>query len=63
MFFFPLFDDNPSRRTPWIAWAIIAICVLVFLWQQSLPPQSERLAFYQFGLCQQTQVAPRCCPV
>ena len=49
MFFFPLFDDNPSRRTPWIAWAIIAICVLVFLWQQSLPPQSERLAFYQFG--------------
>ena len=49
MFFFPLFDDNPSRRTPWIAWAIIAICVLVFFWQQSLPPQSERLAFYQFG--------------
>ena len=49
MFFFPLFDDNPSRRTPWTAWAIIAICVLVFFWQQSLPPQSERLAFYQFG--------------
>ena len=49
MFFFPLFDDNPSRRTPWIAWAIIAICALVFFWQQSLPPQSERLAFFQFG--------------
>ena len=49
MFFFPLFDDNPSQRTPWVAWMIIAICVLVFIWQQSLPPQAERLAYYQFG--------------
>lgn len=49
MFFFPLFDDNPSRRTPWVAWIIIALCVLVFIWQQSLPPQAERLAYYQFG--------------
>ena len=49
MFFFPLFDDNPSRRKPWIAWIIIAVCALVFIWQQSLPPQAEQLAFYQFG--------------
>ena len=49
MFFFPLFDDNPSQRTPWVAWMIIAVCVLVFIWQQSLPPQAERLAYYQFG--------------
>ena len=49
MFFFPLFDDNPSRRTPWISWIIIAVCALVFIWQQSLTPQFERLAFFQFG--------------
>ncbi len=49
MFFVPLFDDNPSRRTPWVAWIIIAACVLVFMWQQSLPPQAERLAFFQYG--------------
>ena len=49
MFFFPLFDDNPSQRTPWVAWMIIAVCVLVFIWQQSLPPQAERLVYYQFG--------------
>ena len=49
MFFIPLFDDNPSRRTPWVAWIIIAACVLVFMWQQSLPPQAERLAFFQYG--------------
>ena len=49
MFFIPLFDDNPSRRTPYVAWAVIALCVLVFFWQQSLGPQGERLAFYQYG--------------
>ena len=27
----------------------IAICVLVFIWQQSLPPQAERLAYYSPG--------------
>jgi len=30
MFFIPLFDDNPSRRTPYVAWAVIALCVLIF---------------------------------
>ena len=49
MFFIPLFDDNPSRRTPWIAWSFIALCVIVFLWQQSLGHQAERIAFYQYG--------------
>ena len=49
MFFIPLFDDNPSRRTPWVAWAIIAACALVFMWQQSLPPQMERMAFFRYG--------------
>ena len=49
MFFIPLFDDNPSRRTPWVAWSAIALCVLIFFWQQSLGPQGERLAFFQYG--------------
>lgn len=49
MFFLPLFDDNPSRRTPWVAWSIIALCVIVFFWQQSLGHQGERIAFYQYG--------------
>lgn len=49
MFFIPLFDDNPSRRTPWVAWSALALCVIVFLWQQSLAPQGEALAFYRYG--------------
>jgi len=49
MFFIPLFDDNPSWRTPWVTWAVMALCVLVFLWQQSLTPMAERMAFFQYG--------------
>ena len=49
MLFIPLFDDNPSRRTPWVAWSVVALCAIVFLWQQSLVPQAERLAFFQYG--------------
>jgi len=32
----PLHDDNPTRRRPVITWALIGICVLVYLWQNSL---------------------------
>ena len=36
MFFLPLFDDNPPGRAPVVNWVLIAACVLVFLYQQSL---------------------------
>jgi len=49
MFFFPLFDDNPTRQTPYISWAIMAICVIMFLWQQSLEHLPARLAMVQLG--------------
>src|ERR1700733_9574354 len=32
----PISDDNPSRRTPVVTWAIIAACVIVYLWERSL---------------------------
>ena len=47
--FFPLFDDNPTQRSPYVSWAIIATCVLVFLWQTSLDGRAEQIAFFQFG--------------
>ncbi|HJM50314.1 MAG TPA: rhomboid family intramembrane serine protease [Alphaproteobacteria bacterium] len=31
----PLHDDNPTEIRPYVTWALIAICVLVFLWQQT----------------------------
>jgi membrane associated rhomboid family serine protease len=31
----PISDDNPTRLTPIITWAIIAICAIVYLWERS----------------------------
>ena len=49
MFFFPLFDDNPTQRQPYVSWLIIATCIIVFFWQESLAPASEREAIFQLG--------------
>ncbi len=46
----PLKDDNPSRLTPIVTYALIAACVLVFLWQLTLGPQGGRVAVYALGV-------------
>ena len=35
MFFFPFRDDNPTRATPWLTWALIAVCCGVFAQQKA----------------------------
>jgi membrane associated rhomboid family serine protease len=32
----PISDDNPVRRPAIVSWAIIALCVLAYLWERSL---------------------------
>ena len=43
MFFFPLRDDNPTSKTPWVNWVIIALCCFVFLVQLSQGSYNEVL--------------------
>ncbi len=50
MLFIPLYDDNPTARTPVVTIAIIALCVLVFLWQLSLGEREVVAAVYSFGV-------------
>jgi membrane associated rhomboid family serine protease len=50
MFFLPLFDDNPTRRTPVVTLLIIALCVGAWFWQTSLGPRGEEAAIYSFGM-------------
>ncbi|WP_247891284.1 rhomboid family intramembrane serine protease [Azospirillum aestuarii] len=50
MLFLPIYDDNPTRRTPVVTMALIALCVMVFLWQLSLGARTGDLAVYSFGL-------------
>ncbi len=45
----PLHDDNPTHITPYVTYSLIAICVFVFLWQQSLGPAQEQ-AVYALGV-------------
>jgi membrane associated rhomboid family serine protease len=46
---FPLKDDNPIQITPIVTWVLIAINVMVFLYQLMLGPQSGRLFVFQYG--------------
>jgi membrane associated rhomboid family serine protease len=40
----PLRDDNPIKITPYVTYSLIAINILVFLYELSLaPPQLDRL--------------------
>ena len=45
----PIRDENPTRRVPFVNYALIVINVLVFLWQVSLGPSSD-VALYQLAL-------------
>ncbi len=49
---FPIRDHNPSRRTPYVTWVLIAINVLVFVGYWSLFPNDRVLArfFFEWGL-------------
>ena len=42
---FPLYDNIPSQRTPWMNYLIILACVVVFVNQLSLPHLGDALAF------------------
>jgi membrane associated rhomboid family serine protease len=46
----PVGDDNPSRGFAFITWTMISACVLVFLWQMTLPEQALQTAMFNFGL-------------
>ncbi|HMU55277.1 MAG TPA: rhomboid family intramembrane serine protease [Nitrospira sp.] len=45
----PLHDDNPTDGTPVITVALIVSCVLVFLYQASLPGEPGERFVFEFG--------------
>lgn len=46
----PLYDVIPSRRRPWLNYTLIAINVLIFLWQVLLPEQVLMQTVYVYGM-------------
>ena len=47
---FPIRDHNPSNRTPWVTWALIAVNVAVFLSYQGLQGMALDRFFFDWGL-------------
>ncbi|MDR4495914.1 MAG: rhomboid family intramembrane serine protease [Nitrospirales bacterium] len=45
----PFKDDNPTKTTPYMTWTYIALCVLVFLYEVSLPPRMNEAFVYMYG--------------
>ncbi|QGJ69484.1 Rhomboid domain containing peptidase [Planctomycetales bacterium 10988] len=46
---FPLYDENPTLRTPWITLAIIALNVFIFLGEFRLSPAKQQSLVFQHG--------------
>ena len=45
----PLKDDNPTELTPVVTVTFIALCVVVFFYQASLPPRPGEAFVFQYG--------------
>jgi membrane associated rhomboid family serine protease len=46
----PLRDDNPVYSTPVMTYALVASCIVVFLWQVSLGPVDFNRAIFTLGV-------------
>lgn len=59
----PLHDDNPTELKPVVTVALIAVCVLAFLWQISFDPQAQQAVIYAFGLVPSVLFGTRSLPL
>jgi membrane associated rhomboid family serine protease len=46
----PLRDENPVASTPLVTWALMAACVLIFLWQISLGENGFHRVLFTLGV-------------
>jgi membrane associated rhomboid family serine protease len=46
----PLKDDQPRHSTPWVTGFLIALNLLIFLFEASLDPKSLKTLIHQFGV-------------
>lgn len=46
----PISDDNPGVRAPVVNWALMAMCVIVFLYQLTLAEEPGQIFIYRLGV-------------
>ena len=58
--FLPIGDNNPRLliARPYVVWALIAGCIGIHIWQQSLPPQAAHALAVQLGMIPKVLVGP-----
>lgn len=47
--FLPIRDDNPHTVTPFVNYTMLAVCIVVFVWQFSLGDESGQVAVLAYG--------------
>lgn len=47
---FPIHDDNPIRIIPFVTYALLGICVAVFVFQITRDPQAQQSFIYALGV-------------
>lgn len=53
----PISDENPTRTRPYVTWALIAACVLVYIWEVQQGPNSK--IFIHYGFMPNTLMSPQ----
>jgi rhomboid family protein len=53
----PISDDNPTRLTPYVTWALILACVGVYIWQVQQGPDSK--VFIDYGFMPDKLMSPQ----
>jgi len=46
---FPIHDENPVSIIPVVTYAVIAVCIAVFLWQITRSPDQQQIIVYALG--------------
>lgn len=54
----PLHDENPRYSTPFVTWTLIALNVLVFIYQLSLSEQALTAFFYEYAVVPKELLGP-----
>lgn len=55
----PISDENPTRITPVVTWALIAACVGIYLWQMHLGEQLGGDALNRYGFIPSRFMSPQ----
>lgn len=47
---FPIYDENPVKIIPYVTYALLALCIVIFFWQVSHAPDVRQSIVYSLGV-------------